>query len=428
MKIRWTGWIEWAFLAVLAVRPSLDVLTDVRFDSGPMRINAAALVGFFLLATGFAWLIGIGKDERRHIFTYPFTILLLLWVCLLLPWGLFSPELNGAPRTVATREWIRLLTVIPLFTVLFHLTRREGAGRLLGSLFVSLCIPALFGIYQWLFHQGAIIQGAHRIQGTFDHPNPFSFYLVLTIGLTLWKIRWTDRRIPWCALLVLEMGLLGATFSFTGAGMFGVMIVVFALGESHRRRKIALALIVVFTLLFLATPTGRQRIITVTQWDNLDEIERTGRETSSMVWRLLNWRFLVRTWKHQPWLGYGLNSSPTVNPNRKFNRTGPGQDPHNDYVRFLIDTGIIGEAMWLGLLTAIGLSLRRAYRTASTPECRHFVLTAGALYAAWLAGSFNDNLIAATAYQYSLWAVFAAAMGWSAMKSPPSDNAEGILQ
>jgi uncharacterized membrane protein YfcA len=33
-----------------------------------------------------------------------------------------------------------------------------------------------------VFHQGMLVQNAHRIQSTFAHPNPFSFYLVMMRG------------------------------------------------------------------------------------------------------------------------------------------------------------------------------------------------------------------------------------------------------
>lgn len=404
-------WIETFILIVLAVRPSLDVTTDWEIPLGPLSLNPAGIISLSILAAGAIWLFLLERDERGGLLRHPAVLLFAGWLVLLLPWAVAPVLIHGSSRLASVREWVRLLSFLPLFVILLQISIRGREKQILSALFLSLAVPALAGIYQIAFHQGMLVQNAHRIQSTFAHPNPFSFYLVTMIALAYWKCRWSENRIPWVLLLLLALGLLMATFSFTGAGMLGVLILILAMGENRKLRIAILGLLVVFIVLFAATPTGQQRIRTITQWDNLDEIERTHKETSSMVWRLLNWRFLYRTWKHSPWVGYGLDSSPVVNPNRVLNGTGPGQEPHNDYMRFLIDTGAIGVALFLGWLGGIGYLLTRAYRQANAPPVRAFIWVAIALYFAWLAGSANDNLCIATAYQYGLWAVFAVAMG-----------------
>ncbi|MBN2330097.1 MAG: O-antigen ligase family protein [Candidatus Omnitrophica bacterium] len=428
MKNRILTWIEILVLTVIAVRPSLDAMGGwpaITFGSaGPLSLNPAGVASLLMLALGFAWLLLSAPGERAAALRHPAVLLFGAWLILLIPWAVVPVYLHGASRLASLREWVRLFSLLPLFVILLNLSARGNANRILAALFLSLIVPALTALYQIAFHEGMLVQKAHRIQSTFPHPNPFSFYLVMMIGLAYWKCRWSERRTGWILLLLLSLGLLISTFSFTGAGMLGVLILMIAIGESRRLRLTILSSLILFALVFVATPTGRQRIRTITQWDNLDEIERTGRETSSMVWRLLNWRFLIRTWKKSPWAGYGLDSSPIVNPNRAYQGTGPGQEPHNDYIRFLIDAGVIGLFFYLIWLAGIGLLLMRAYRQANAPPVRGFIWIAAALYAAWLAGSANDNLIIATAYQYCLWAVFAAALGWPAAAHPTGGHCE----
>lgn len=411
MNPRILRWIETFALLVVAVRPSLDVTTNWEIPVGPLTLNPAGAISLALLAVGLLWFFLLDNVDRIQLLRHPAILLFAAWLVLLIPWAIVPVWIHGASRLASAREWVRLLSFLPLFAILLRISMNEGETCILGALFISLAIPALAGIYQVLFHQGMLVQNAHRIQSTFAHPNPFSFYLVMIIGLAYWKCRWSERRAPWALLLALAFGLLIATFSFTGAGMLGVLILVLAMGENRTLRWAILSGLLVFAILFVATPTGQHRIRTITQWDNLDEIERTGKETSSMVWRLLNWRFLYRTWKDSPWVGYGLDSSQFVNPNRTLNKTGPGQEPHNDYMRFLIDGGVIGEILYLLWLGGIGRLLLRAYRKSNVPVRSGLIWTAFALYCAWLAGSANDNLIIATAYQYCLWAVFAASLG-----------------
>ncbi|MGC9326970.1 MAG: O-antigen ligase family protein [Candidatus Hinthialibacter sp.] len=414
MKNQFRTWIEAFVLIAVAVRPSLDALGGWQIPAGPLSLNPAGIISLLMLALGFVWLFLLAPGDRIAAIRHPAALLFGAWMILLIPWAVVPVYLHGSSRLASLREWVRLLSLFPLFVILLNLSVRGNANRILAALFLSLIVPTLTALYQIAFHEGMLVQEAHRIQSTFPHPNPFSFYLVMMIGLAYWKCRWSERRLGWVLLLLLSLGLLISTFSFTGAGMLGVLILMIAMGENRRLRLAILSALILFALVFIATPTGRLRIRTITQWDNLDEIERTGRETSSLVWRLLNWRFLIRTWKNSPWAGYGLDSSPIVNPNRVYQGTGPGQEPHNDYIRFLIDTGAIGLFFYLLWLAGVGLLLIRAYRKANAPPVRGFIWIAIALYAAWLAGSANDNLFMATAYQYCLWAVFACALGWPA--------------
>jgi O-antigen ligase len=422
MTDRMRSWIEGFFLALIIVRPSLDATTGLTLSLGPVSLNPAGFCSMVVIALGILWAAMLQPAERSSLLDQPIVKILLIWIVILIPWAVGPVLVHGASRISSVREWLRLLSIVIFFIIVLNMTMQGKGKRILAVLFLSLIVPALTGLYQIAFHQGMQVQEAHRIQSTFVHPNPFSFYLVLMAGAAYWKCRWAERRTGWILLLFLTLGLLIATFSFTGAGMLGVLIMVTAIGENRWLRYSILCFMMVFVVLFVATPTGRERIRVITQWDNLDEIERTGRETSSLVWRLLNWRFLYRTWIQNPYYGYGLDSAPYVNPNRVLDGTGPGQEPHNDYVRFMIDGGIIGFILNIGMLAGLGLSLFKAYRMAKAPPVRHFIWAAIAIYASWLAGSANDNLINATAYQYCLWLVFALALGWAALEHQSEDS------
>ncbi len=411
MKNKYRNWIEWIVLVFLAIRPSLDIFTDITLLPPPLKLNPASFLGISLIVLGAVWFLLLEKNERNQIIKQPITIALMAWLGLLFFWALVPFLKHGSEGLPGIREWVRLLSYLPLFCILFYLAWQGYAHRILTSLFLSFIIPALVGYYQVIFHAGEMIKGVHRITGTFVHPNPFSFYLVLMLGITYWKIRWANKKPLWGLLLLVEVGLLLSTFSFTGAAMFGMLILGCVMGESRKIRLAAVAMMVIFVLGFMLTSTGWQRIIDETRIESLDEVERTGKETTSLIWRLLNWRFLIRTWEKSPWVGYGLETSPQINPMK--NPEGVGSAPHNDYIRYLAETGILGEIIWLVFLIVIGLGLREAIQKSETRWVGNFIWVAFALYAAWLVGSLNDNLITATAYQYCLWAVFAAAAGWA---------------
>ncbi|MEW6234826.1 MAG: O-antigen ligase family protein [Candidatus Omnitrophota bacterium] len=422
MKTKWRWGVEWAALSIVVVRPSLDALTEAAIPLGPLKFNLAGGVSLGLMALGVFWFFLLEKNERWRIGAEPLFWITAAWLTVLCLWAFIPVLQHGTSCLYGVREWLRLLSYLPLFAILHNAARENRGRRIVAALFISLLIPCLTGFYQLLFHEGAIVRGVHRIQGTFVHPNPFSFYLSLMIGLTYWQWRWSERRAAWMALMIGEMILLLATFSFTGLAMLGTMGLSIAMGESRQLRRIALAAGILFLAVFIATPTGRYRIWEEMGIENLDEIESTHRMTNSLTWRLLNWRFLYREWAKSPWVGFGLNSTPKINPMR--NAQGVGHDPHNDYVRYLAETGALGLAGFLAWAIGIGAGLRRLLDAAAAGPARSLALMAIGVYIAWLVGSLNDNLITATAYQYCLWAIFAAACGWTQLDSSQTDAPE----
>jgi len=393
---------------VLVIRPSLDVFTDRGLTVGLLLLNPASIISLLLIAVCVLWLILQTNDERQSILFHWFTWVFLGWVALLFFWAwipVYTTYLHGANVWVGLREWLRMLSLFCLFCLVGGLARAGKQNHLIYALLLSFLLPALVALYQNFSHHGMLVRGVHRVNGTFVHPNPFSFYLVLMLGLLFWQWRVSPYKIRWGVGLLLAFGLLLSTYSFTGAAMFGVMAGIIAIGENRKLRLLAFGLIAIFAILFLASPTGMQRVKMELQFDQLDEIERTGRETSSFTWRLLNWRFLYREWEKSPLFGHGLNTSKLINPMVK-GGTAFGFDPHNDYVRYLAETGAIGFLLFLVFLVSTGSALLQSVRHEQTNRRKALGIVAIALFGAWLLGSANDNLISATAYQYGLWAVF----------------------
>lgn len=402
----------WLFYTMIIIRPSLDLFTDNGFGIGLIHFNPAVFLSMAMIGLAGFYLIQLNSQTRIAIFNSYFTWIFTGWVFLLFFWALAPMNkiyINGENSLIGLREWVRLLSLLSVYFIAFILAQKGDGRKVITAVLLSFIFPAAMGIYQIVFHQGLLVRGVHRINSTFVHPNPFSFYLVLIIGITFWHWRWIGKKIYFSFLLLAEFGLLLATYSFTGMAMLAGLAGTLALGGNRKIRQAAIAMLLIFVVVFIVTPSGRQRIRMELKMDHLDEIERTGKETSSFTWRLLNWRFLYREWEKSPMFGYGLNTSKLVNPMiKKEDQT--GFDPHNDYVRYLTETGLTGFLLFLFFLFSAGYSLWKAYRRCSIPPDRHYILVAMAVYVSWLVGSMNDNLISATGYQYVLWPVFAVAL------------------
>ena len=100
---------------------------------------------------------------------------------------------------------------------------------------------------------------------------------------------------------------------------------------------IAAALVVVF----FATPLGSARIASESS-TNLASAER-GEANSTLAWRLNKWKTLLPDWEASPIYGQGLGTTVTeaAIPGNEY----AGDPPHNEYLRYLVETGVIGLAI-----------------------------------------------------------------------------------
>ncbi len=196
MKTSLCRTIEKTILILLAIRPSLDLLTNMA-GLGALKFNPASLLSLFLIAGGAIWIAAVDNETRKRALLAPLTLLLGAWIFLLAPWAFLPVIQHGTERIAGAREWIRLFSYLPIVIILSSLADRGQVKTILNYILISAIVPAIVGVYQIAFHQGAMIKDAHRIMGTFVHPNPFSFYIVLLIGLAYWQWRWTDRKASW---------------------------------------------------------------------------------------------------------------------------------------------------------------------------------------------------------------------------------------
>lgn len=110
--------------------------------------------------------------------------------------------------------------------------------------------------------------------------------------------------------------------------------------------------------------------------------------------RSVLWSMTIDQWKQSPWIGHGPGTAQTMISERF-----PGwiSHPHNEYLRFLDDTGIVGLVLWsLGMLTLLVRAARAVLRTNDVLD-RTVHIAAGLSVLVILFGSITDNV---TVYIY----------------------------
>jgi O-antigen ligase len=333
--------------AILLVRVLTDDLSmrGSRY-SGALNLSGAIAVVFILAA--ICVLLAGGRGARP-------AALAALWLCV---WIAVAVGTRGA-STETLRDGVREGSVLALALLVYNMRGMTVASATRLLQWVG-AVSALIALYQLATHTGMDVGDLVRPNGTFAHPNSAVMFFAITTVASLW--RYLDHGRHWsdAVFTALFAGAAVATTSIDGVVSLVVMMVAFGLlhpgGVGAKLVPCALAAVV--ALVFLLTPLGTQHIAKETS-TNIAAAER-GEANSSLAWRVKKWKSLLPTWESSPVFGQGLGTTTTV-------RSIPGHRlaaalPHNEYLRYLVETGVVGLA---ALLAGVGYLLRGLLRRRS---------------------------------------------------------------
>jgi O-antigen ligase len=400
-----------ALVSFLGVALLVRVLTDDRSApdsrySGSLNLSAVIALTFILLAAALL------LRQRRGMLP---AALAALWLCV---WMAIAVNTSGA-STEALREGVRELSVVALFVIVHN--ARDAVTAPVASRLVQFvgALPALLAVYQLATQTGMNLYGDIRSHGTFAHPNSAAMFFAIATVASLWLYLDNGRRRIDALLTTLFAAALIATFSIDGLATLTAMLVAFgALRRGSIRAKLgpgAIAGIVV--LAFFATPLGSHRVAGETA-TSLSAAER-GETTSTLDTRLYRWKTLLPEWERSPVFGRGLGITTTAE-NTSANRLN-SLLPHNEYIRYLVETGVVGLAIVLAALFILTRGLVRRLRSSGTsaPGTLNAATLAIAVVVGCLVNSLADNTFLNSPTCY------AAALILAAVVSLPSVDVRG---
>jgi O-antigen ligase len=364
----------------LAVMLFVRVLADDRSSpnsrhSGSLNLSSVIALMFIFLATYLLlrW--------RRGMLP---TILAVLWLGI---WMAIAVNTSGA-STETLREGVREVSMVALFVIVYNargVVAVPIAARLVQ--FIGL-VPAFLALYQLATNTGMDIAGNIRAHGTFAHPNSAAMFFTIAATASLWLYLDNGRRRFDALLVALFAAALLATFSIDGVITLTVMLTVFGtLRPGSLPVKLGpCAIAAVVVVVFFATPLGAHRIAGETS-TSLTAAER-GETTSTLDTRLYRWKTLLPQWEGSPVFGRGLGTTTTAESTAT-NRLN-FLLPHNEYLRYLVETGVVGLAILLVGLAILLRSLIRRRKIPGTPAAG--TLNAPALALAIVAGCLVNSL------------------------------------
>lgn len=302
-------------------------------------------------------------------------------------------------------EAFRILAVVVMFVVLEQMMYdRQMMNRLLGAIFASAAFPVAYtmiGVLTGTAHHEAK-GGFTRITGTFSSSNDFGRYLMVVIISAAAIYPHIEPRLRrWLGLLLACSAVL-LLLTLTLTALVGTVVGLFVVGMVQSKRLIAgLAVAGVATLLFVPQVLNRVTSATGVSSSSSASADAQG----SLLWRLSYWTQVLPLANSNPVTGIGLDETQYS--------TDSAKQPHNDYIRAYVETGVIGLAAYLGLLLAMLNLGRRAVRSTCAGTLNRGVAVGfWGIAVAFVLVSAAANLISNVVV---LWYVFAMAAAASAV-------------
>jgi O-antigen ligase len=324
----------------------------------------------------------------------------------MLIWGFFSLIFSFSPFDTL-RELLRIFDTIFLALLGFiAVDTKERFSFLLKSILVSSIIPCIVGIYQYVngigFSDDAV--SIPRIYGTFSHPNIFSLYLFILIVVILLLFVLKKKHSPFSTFLLFCIGgffLAMLLLTYTRVAWV-ILFAFFFLLALARFRALLIPLIILPTLMYVFILPIRERVDSVFHND----------PGSSVVWRQAMWKFTIQKTlsEGKEIAGYGLNTFPLISGQIPDPTIG-SNEAHNDFVKFFVEGGLVGLAVYLLSLFTLSFAIfRRLWQTrAQSKELPHLVfLILGALWIALVFASLSDNIFKNTPVQWIFWVLLGA--------------------
>lgn len=278
-------------------------------------------------------------------------------LCVFALGGVLSIAGSGQPAVSAV-ESLRIISVVAMFAVLEQMMRdREATLRVLLAVFLSLAAPLLYTAGGFLLGMPpAESKGSFtRITGTFTQSNTFGRYLMVMLVFSVAVYPHLSRRAKTFLVPAIVLSSVFLLLTYTRTALLGTVLGLIVVGVLQSKRVlIGLAVIAIAALIFVPQLASRFSVLTST------ETVSAGRAPSgnSLEWRVSYWSKVLPLANQNPVTGIGLNQTQY--------QTSKAKQPHSDFVRAYVETGLLGLAAYLVMLCSLLATGWRAVR--ASPE------------------------------------------------------------
>lgn len=306
-------------IGLFFLRSALDnFLATIRFSLGDIDLGLGGLVALALII-GTLFYISIYKDNPNR---FKQLIVGLYFVFCLVSIMSFFITLD---KVGAVKELVRRFSIFSiLLLTMANINSEKKSTQLLKAIIFSAIIPLIVGSVIYIIRGG-------RFTGTFGHPNILAFYLLIIIGCVLTQVDCPHRHFSLSFSRKLYLGALVAALllTLTRSAWASCCLMVGIYAFFFNKRLIIPVFCALIGIAFL--PIVQERILNTF---DVSAGSMAVEEMSSLGWRLNTWYYLFTEAIKRPFIGYGINATAYI-----------GSYPaeaHNDYLRFFVESGIIG--------------------------------------------------------------------------------------
>jgi putative inorganic carbon (hco3(-)) transporter len=395
------------FLLVIS-RMSLDYSSHyVYFQiSKNLSISLSQFIGILIAILGIFLLFFKRKQLKKFPLYLPF-LLIIFWGTATLSYSISLSD--------SLQELVRIFGLLSLCALAYVSVKNiTDFKNLILSFFISSLLPIAFSVYQLAFNIGFQddLVSIPRIFGTFSHPNVLSMYLfgiIVLAFLYAWKL--TQNNLTRLTLtLFICANLIILYLTYTRIAWIALILFFGAIGIL-RFRKILLPLVFIPIILFFFSQGFRDRI---------EETLHPSAD-SSIVWRKLLWKDTVGKTidDGNKLLGSGINTFPLLSESTRGTDLG-SNEPHNDFVKFFVEGGLLGLGVFLLYLGMIVIAIRKQKKSASADSDSFFISEILLIFfLAMIVSSLSDNIFKNTPLQWIFWIALG---GFSALKKIQAEN------
>jgi putative inorganic carbon (HCO3(-)) transporter len=404
-------------MALLVLRASIDLakLSGIQAAEGGgtavtgRGLDPSSLLVFMFLLTSALWLAA-QHYRQGSLPGSGLRAALLVFV---------AAAALSVPASVNLRgsllELLRILAAVMMFVVLEQLiVNRTVLRRVLLAAYLSLVFPLAYTLFGFVTGGPASeIKGAFiRITGPFAQSNTFARYLMVMIVFGVALFPHLDRA--WRLAMGAAVGLSSVflLLTYTRTAIIGTALGVLVVGLVQSKRLL-LGLLVLAVCAMVFVPQFSSRFTSLADVNGGEAASR-----DSLSWRVGYWTEVLPLANANPVTGIGLSSTQLS--------TDEAKQPHNDFLRAYVETGLLGLGAYLAMLLALLATGRRAVR-ASPPGSFDRGVAAGFLgcAVAFVAVSFAANVISNVVLLWYLFA-FAAAAAFVA-RQQPTPNRDDVV-
>lgn len=392
------------FYFLLLIRSFSDAFVLKRLQyftvSSLLSISFLFLLIFYLIYTQKLKIEKIGK--------FFFIFILFLFIEVIVAFINFKESVG----MFSFREWMRIFSIFSVFLLSYNLLKNESIDKVINILVFSLVFTFPVAFYQILTRKGVGIYGIERIKSTFVHPEQFSYYIVFFMVLTFYKVIFSRNKMLWSFLMFLLFFLLIQTLTLTGIVMF-ISILILLIFRYKSKLLVFLSffgMMIIFLISLIHFEPFKRRldIIMGLTPEKITQAVRSRDISNSIFFRLVNSYELIKKWQEKKLMGYGLATTPFVNPIKSSD--GMGFEPHNELVGWLVETGILGVLFYLLFIFKILQRLYYLYKKQQTQQLRIMIYLVLLLFISWQIAGLAGHVFKGTVFQMYLWTLLGSVL------------------